>query len=94
LCNADFRLRDFDEATAHCRKAVSYDRAHAYSHYLLGLIYAERSNQVASDLEAAELMAAALQRFEAMLEINLYMEPEADNARQTIAHITEYLSSR
>jgi tetratricopeptide (TPR) repeat protein len=97
LCDAEFLLMNFDAALGHCRRAVGYDPQHVYSHYRLGQIYSEQANLRldAGDVEdAARLGAAALQRFNSMLEINPYLDPEADFARRTVESIAEFLASR
>ena len=95
LCNAEYRLGNQEAAVPYCQRSLSYrkDDPDPYTLYLLGLVRLRQSTAVERDDEASELMAAARQRFQAMLDINPYLA-EADFARQNIANISEYLESR
>jgi tetratricopeptide (TPR) repeat protein len=97
LCDSEYNLGNFDEAIPYCRRSLNYDPDSAYGHYLLGQIYAEQASlQLDSgDVEgAARVGAAALQMFGKMLEINPYLDPEAEYARRTSDSLEAFLASR
>ena len=89
MCDCERKLQHYDRAIPDCQKALTYDRADPYTYYVLGLAYAHQGRQTGS----YEMLAAALQHFHSMLEINPDLE-EAAKARDNVAAIEAALKTR
>jgi len=89
MCDSEHKLKHYDLAILDCQKALTYDRADPYTYYALALAYAYQGQRTGS----YELLAAALQNFHSMLEINPDLE-EAAKARDNVAAIEAALKTR
>ena len=88
-CDCERKLKHYDLAIPDCQKALTYDPSDAYTHYALALSYAGQGAHVGS----YELLAAAVQHFQAMLQLNPDLQ-EAGFAKQNISSLQKALSSR
>jgi len=88
-CDSERKLNHFPQAISNCQKALMYDPSDPYTHYALALSFARQGVQTGNN----ELLAAALQHFQSMLQINPDLE-QASLARQNIASIQKKLQSR
>ncbi|MFN3322443.1 MAG: tetratricopeptide repeat protein [Bryobacteraceae bacterium] len=89
LCDAQRKLKRYDEAVASCQRSLNYDPEDPYAHYALGLTYAYK----AQASNSIEMLPAARKHFRAMLELNEHMA-ESEFARKNIANIDALLKSR
>lgn len=86
LCDCERKRNNFEAAIAYCTRALRYDPADPYTHYVLGLSYA-RSGEKAQSME---LYAAALKHFNRMLELNPDLA-ESSFAKKNVAAISAAL---
>ncbi len=82
VCDCELNLKRLDSAIEFCQKSLRYDPHDPYTHYLLGAAYAMKFNES----DKRENLAAALNHFHTMLEINEYMV-EAEEVQEQIALI-------
>jgi tetratricopeptide (TPR) repeat protein len=89
MCDCERKLKHYDVAIQDCQKALTYDHGDPYTYYALGLAYAYQGQRTGS----YEMLAAAMQNFHSMLEINPDLE-EAAKARENVAAIEAALKAR
>src|SRR3974390_903778 len=73
MCDSERRLKRFDRAIADCQKALTYDSSDPFTHYALGQAFANQGAQTGS----YEMLAAAVQHFRLMLQIDPDLEQYA-----------------
>jgi tetratricopeptide (TPR) repeat protein len=89
LCDAERKLKRYDEAIGDCRTALSYTPDDALTHYAMGLAYAQKANADNS----TEAAAAAEEHFRRMISINPDLA-ESANARKMLSSIEAELAKR
>ena len=86
ICDCEWMQKRIDPAIEYCQIALSYDPSDLFSHYRLGLLYAQKYNAQGG----VSLLAAARKHFNDVLSINPEAA-EADRARKYIANIDQVL---
>jgi tetratricopeptide (TPR) repeat protein len=89
MCYCERILNSYTSAIADCQKALTYDSSDPFIHYALALAFAKQGVSTGS----REMVAAALQHFHSVLEIDPDLE-EAAIARQNIANIEKVLKNQ
>jgi len=89
LCDSERKQSLYTQAIEDCQKALTYDSKDPFSHYALAMAYSQQAVSTGN----REMIAAALQHFRAMLEIDPDLE-QASYARQNIANIERVLQTQ
>lgn len=89
LCDADRKLKRYDDALPNCQKALSYDRQDPYLLYALGLTYARKA-EASGNLET---LAAASRFFQNMLQVSPEIEYAGD-VKKMLASFDQYLRGK
>ncbi len=89
ICDCERKLNQYDRAIENCQRALTYDPQDPYTHYALALAFAHQGVQTSN----YGMLAAAVQHFRSMLQIDPDLE-QAAAARQNIASIEKELQSR
>ena len=89
MCDSERRLKRFDRAIEDCQKALTYDPSDPFTHYALGQAFANQGAQTGS----YEMLAAAVQHFRQMLQIDPDLE-QAALAKRNIETLEKALQSR
>jgi tetratricopeptide (TPR) repeat protein len=89
MCDCERKLNHFNRAIEDCQKALTYDPGDPFTHYALGQAFAREGKEVGS----YEMLAAALQHFRQMLEIDPQLE-QAALARQNIEALEKAIQKR
>src|SRR5579883_2305639 len=89
ICDCERNLIHYARTTENCQRALTYDPQDPYTHYALALAFAHQGVQTSN----YGMLAAAVQHFRSMLQIDPDLE-QAAAARQNIASIEKELQSR